>query len=105
MPRGGVLLRGVGEEGFTALTAQGGAGALRLAGDTVDGVVLDVDLPDADGRDVCQTLWANGFFALDISSPPITVSAIRPSSGFSAGGGDYLLRLLRSRLLPAPYAR
>ncbi|MDQ0794248.1 DNA-binding response OmpR family regulator [Streptomyces sp. B1I3] len=70
MPCGGVLLRGVGEEGFTTLTAQDGAGALRLAGDTVDAVVLDVGLTDADGRDVCQTSRANGFFAPDTPHRP-----------------------------------
>lgn len=84
-----VLLRGLREEGFGTLAAQDGAGALRLAGDTVDAVVLDVGLPDADGRDVCQALRANGFLA-----PVIFLTAHHHLSdrlsGFSAGGDDYL---------------
>ena len=45
------------------MPAPDGATALRLAGDDIDAVVLDVGLPDADGRDVCQAMRANGFVA------------------------------------------
>lgn len=58
-----VLRRGLRDEGFETVPAQDGASALRLAADGVDAVVLDVGLPDADGRDVCQALRANGFLS------------------------------------------
>ncbi|MEU8780499.1 response regulator transcription factor [Streptomyces sp. NPDC048637] len=84
-----VLVRGLRDEGFETLAAQDGATALRLAGDGVDAVVLDVGLPDADGRDVCQALRAKGFF-----SPVVFLTAHHQLhdrlSGFSAGGDDYL---------------
>ncbi|PSJ30441.1 DNA-binding response regulator [Streptosporangium nondiastaticum] len=84
-----VLVRGLRDEGFTTLAAQDGAAALRLARDAVDAVVLDVGLPDADGRDVCQAMRANGFQA-----PVLFLTAHHRLTdrlgGFSAGGDDYL---------------
>ena len=51
--------------------------------------MLDIGLPDADGRDVCQAMRANGFL-----SPVIFLTAHHRLtdrlSGFSAGGDDYL---------------
>ncbi|GAA3851219.1 response regulator transcription factor [Streptomyces coacervatus] len=84
-----VLLRGLRDEGFATVPAADGATALRLAGDEVAAAVLDVGLPDADGRDVCQAMRANGFMA-----PVIFLTARHGLtdrlSGFSAGGDDYL---------------
>ncbi|MER7399095.1 response regulator transcription factor [Streptomyces sp. NPDC000151] len=84
-----VLLRGLREEGFDTVPARDGATALRLATDDIAAAVLDVGLPDADGRDVCQAFRANGFH-----SPVIFLSAQHGItdrlSGFSAGGDDYL---------------
>ncbi|MGW2518320.1 response regulator transcription factor [Streptomyces sp. NPDC001617] len=110
-----VLLRGLRDEGFATVPAADGATALRLAGDGVSAAVVDVGLPDADGRDVCQALRANGF-----SSPVIFLTArqglIDRLSGFSAGGDDYLpkpfhlaelaarLRAALKRTAPAPRA-
>ncbi|MFE5540104.1 response regulator transcription factor [Streptomyces sp. NPDC056519] len=86
-----VLLRGLREEGFETTPAQDGAAALRLAVAGVDAVVLDIGLPDADGRDVCQALRANGF-----DRPVIFLTARHHLtdrlSGFSAGGDDYLVK-------------
>jgi two-component system response regulator MprA len=84
-----VLLRGLWEEGFDTVPAPDGATALRLARDDVSAAVLDIGLPDADGRDVCQAIRANGFLA-----PVVFLTAHHrlPDrlSGFSAGGDDYL---------------
>ncbi|MFD8076880.1 response regulator transcription factor [Streptomyces sp. NPDC059718] len=84
-----VLLRGLRDEGFDTVPAQDGATALRLVAGSVDAVVLDVGLPDADGRDVCQAMRANGFLA-----PVLFLTAHHRLtdrlSGFSAGGDDYL---------------
>ncbi|MEU6553236.1 response regulator transcription factor [Streptomyces sp. NPDC046915] len=84
-----VLRRGLAEEGFEPVLAADGATALRLVADGIGAVVLDVGLPDADGRDVCQAMRANGFGA------PIIFLTARHHltdrlSGFSAGGDDYL---------------
>ncbi|WP_435811656.1 response regulator transcription factor [Streptomyces decoyicus] len=66
-----------------------GGRPLRLVGDRVDAVVLDVGLPDADGRDVCQAMRAQGFLR-----PVVFLTAYDGLSdrlsGFAAGGDDYL---------------
>ncbi|MEU4169925.1 response regulator transcription factor [Streptomyces sp. NPDC026665] len=84
-----VLRRGLRDEGFDTVPAQDGATALRLAGDGIDAAVLDVGLPDADGRDVCQAIRAGGFL-----SPVIFLTAHHHLTdrlaGFAAGGDDYL---------------
>ncbi|MFF1403846.1 response regulator transcription factor [Streptomyces sp. NPDC058294] len=84
-----VLLRGLREEDFDPVPAADGATALRLATCEVGAAVLDVGLPDADGRDVCQAMRANGFLA-----PVIFLTARHGLTdrlaGFSAGGDDYL---------------
>jgi two-component system response regulator MprA len=84
-----VLRRGLHDEDFDTICAGDGATALRLATPDVSAVVLDVGLPDADGRDVCQALRAGGFLA------PVVFLTARHGltdrlSGFSAGGDDYL---------------
>ncbi|MER7789466.1 response regulator transcription factor [Streptomyces sp. NPDC097640] len=84
-----VLRRGLCDEDFDPVLAADGATALRLATADISAAVLDVGLPDADGRDVCQAMRANGFLA-----PVIFLTARHQLtdrlSGFSAGGDDYL---------------
>ncbi|MET8563519.1 response regulator transcription factor [Streptomyces flaveolus] len=86
-----VLRRGLYEEDFEPVPAADGATALRLATDGIAATVLDVGLPDADGRDVCQAMRANGFLG-----PVIFLTARHQLtdrlSGFSAGGDDYLAK-------------
>jgi DNA-binding response OmpR family regulator len=86
-----VLVRGLAEEGFDVVAVADGRGALERAGDDVDALVLDVGLPDADGRDVCQALRAQG------NSAPVLFLTARDAvtdrlAGFSAGGDDYLTK-------------
>ncbi|MFG2603130.1 response regulator transcription factor [Streptomyces sp. NPDC048514] len=82
------LRRGLSDD-FDPVLAADGATALRLATDDIAAAVLDIGLPDADGRDVCQAMRANGFPA-----PVIFLTARHlitdRLSGFSAGGDDYL---------------
>ncbi|TKT03548.1 response regulator transcription factor [Streptomyces lasalocidi] len=84
-----VLMRGLRDEDFDPVPAPDGATALRLATPAISATVLDIGLPDADGRDVCQAMRANGFL-----SPVIFLTAHHRLSdrlsGFSAGGDDYL---------------
>ncbi|MCZ4101637.1 response regulator transcription factor [Streptomyces sp. So13.3] len=86
-----VLARGLREEDFEVVTAADGRSALRTLAATghADAVVLDVGLPDSDGRDVCQAMRARGLVA------PVLFLTARDGltdrlSGFSAGGDDYL---------------
>jgi two-component system OmpR family response regulator len=87
-----VLGRGLSEEGFDILRANTGAEALRIAeGDAPAALVVDIGLPDADGRDVCQALRARGLRA------PVIFLTARDAvpdrlAGFAAGGDDYLTK-------------
>ncbi|MFE2883600.1 response regulator transcription factor [Streptomyces sp. NPDC059272] len=77
------------DEDFDTVPAPDGATTLRPATADVSAVVLGIGLPDADGRDVCQAMRANGF-----RSPVIFLTAQhRPTdrlSRLSAGGNGYL---------------
>jgi two-component system response regulator MprA len=87
-----VLLRGLGEEGFSASgLGTGGEVLERVGSEPPDLLILDVTLPDADGRDVCQALRAQG-----IQTPVLFLTArdaiTDRVTGFSAGGDDYLTK-------------
>lgn len=88
------LVRGLGEHGMTVSSARDGGSALSLAADEDGGfdvIVLDIGLPDSDGRDVCQALRARG-----VQTPVLFLTARGQVgdvlSGFSAGGDDYLAK-------------
>ncbi|MEV0038187.1 response regulator transcription factor [Streptomyces sp. NPDC050804] len=86
-----VIARGLRDEDFLVVTAADGASALRVADGSVDAVVLDVGLPDSDGRDVCQAMRAAG-----VTAPVVFLTAhdtlTDRLSGFSSGGDDYLAK-------------
>jgi two-component system, OmpR family, response regulator len=87
-----VLVRGLREEGLAVTGVGSGAEALERVGESVpDLFVLDVGLPDADGRDVCQAIRAQG-----VRSPVLFLTArdalTDRLTGFSAGGDDYLAK-------------
>ena len=79
-------------EGFDPVLATTGADALRLAREeSPDLVLLDLGLPDTDGRDVVQALRAQG------AAMPIIFLTAKDAltdrvTGFSAGGDDYLTK-------------
>jgi two-component system response regulator MprA len=88
----GVVRRALEQEGFAVRATATGADAVAAFGDAPpDVLVLDVGLPDADGRDVCQALRARGIAA------PVLFLTARDAltdrlSGFHAGGDDYLTK-------------
>lgn len=73
------------------VVAHDGGEALRLFAedDDLDVIILDIGLPDADGRDVCQALRSAGQPA-----PVLFLTALGAVhdrlAGFSAGADDYL---------------
>jgi two-component system, OmpR family, response regulator len=87
-----LLVRGLGEEGFKPVAASTGHQALeRAEAHELDAMVVDVGLPDADGRDVCQALRARGVTA------PVLFLTARDAvpdrlAGFAAGGDDYITK-------------
>ncbi|MGI8573012.1 MAG: response regulator transcription factor [Solirubrobacteraceae bacterium] len=87
-----VLVRSLRAEGFSARGVSTAHDLLEDASrDGVDAFVIDIGLPDADGRDLCQALRAQGIQA------PILFLTARDAltdrlSGFSAGGDDYVIK-------------
>jgi two-component system response regulator MprA len=87
-----LVRRGLAEEGFTVQTAATAAELLeRMADEESDVLVVDIGLPDADGRDVVQALRARG-----VGTPVLFLTArdALPDrlAGFAAGGDDYLTK-------------
>jgi two-component system, OmpR family, response regulator len=87
-----VLVRALGRESFEVDGAATGHEAVeRFSRRPPDLLVLDIGLPDADGRDVCQALRAHG-----VRAPVLFLTArgglIDRLSGFHAGGDDYMVK-------------
>ncbi|KRA38208.1 MULTISPECIES: response regulator transcription factor [unclassified Nocardioides] len=88
-----VLAQALRRAGHEAVLTHNGAEAVRAFGldAAVDVLVLDIGLPDADGRDVCQALRSAGQHA-----PVLFLTALGTVqdtlSGFHAGGDDYLAK-------------
>jgi DNA-binding response OmpR family regulator len=86
-----LLSRGLGEEGFEVQAVGDAAAAMARAGDAHDGLVIDIGLPDADGRDLCQALRARG-----VDAPVLFLTARDAMSdrlaGFGAGADDYVTK-------------
>jgi two-component system response regulator MprA len=87
------VLRGALERDGLAVRATGsGAEAMRMfTDDAPDVLILDVGLPDADGRDVCQALRAHGVSTLVLFLTARGTLTDR-LTGFDAGGDDYLTK-------------
>jgi two-component system OmpR family response regulator len=87
-----LVTRGLREEGFDVTTAGSAAEMFDIVpGRRPDALVVDIGLPDADGRDVVQALRAQGEMAPVIF---LTARDALPDrlSGFAAGGDDYLTK-------------
>src|SRR4051794_11199437 len=113
-----VLARALSAEEFEVRVTATGRDAVRLfSADPPDLLVLDIGLPDADGRDVCQALRAHG-----VDAPVLFLTArsqlTDKLSAFHAGGDDFLTKpfalaallvraqtLLKRRALVAPPAQ
>ena len=88
----GILRDALQREGMIVRPTASGTEAVRMfSGTPPDVLVLDIGLPDADGRDVCQALRARG-----VGTPVLflTAKGTVPDrlSGFHAGGDDYLAK-------------
>jgi two-component system response regulator MprA len=88
----GLLRSALESEGLAVQATASGREAVRIfRDDPPDVLVVDIGLPDADGRDVCQALRAHGVAA------PVLFLTARDTltdrlSGFHAGGDDYLTK-------------
>src|ERR1700704_4019462 len=87
-----ILVRSLRAEGFQASAVPTARELLELAlAQEPDAIVIDIGLPDGDGRDLCQALRARGVRA------PVLFLTARSAltdrlSGFSSGGDDYVCK-------------
>ena len=88
-------------EQFDCLEAETGRGALDLAGkERFDAVLLDIGLPDMDGREVCRLMRRSG-----VTSPIIMLTAADSDAdtilGLDSGANDYIAKPFRMGVLLA----
>lgn len=100
-----VLVRALRAAGHEVVAAHDGREALELLGPAsrLDVVVMDVGLPDADGRDVVQALRSAGQDA-----PVLFLTALGAThdvlAGFAAGADDYVVKPFETKELLARLA-
>ncbi len=88
-------------EDFITVEAGTGTEALNLVkGEYFDAILLDVGLPDMDGREVCRLMRRNG-----VKSPIIMLTAAESDAdtilGLDAGANDYVTKPFRLGVLLA----
>ena len=89
---GGLIKRGLEEEGLAVDVTANGEDAVWMAGSTeYDVVVLDVMLPGLDGLEVCRRLRADGVWT------PVLMLTARDAvgdrvAGLDSGADDYLVK-------------
>jgi signal transduction histidine kinase len=87
------LSRTLGEAGYNVREASSGAQALQLARESPRLIVLDVNLLDADGLDVCRRLKRDPLTASIpvLQTSATLVSAQRKVEGLESGADGYLM--------------
>jgi two-component system response regulator MprA len=87
------LVRAVERAGHDVVPAHTGSEAVKLFGaqSHVDVIIMDIGLPDADGRDVVQALKSGGQLA-----PVLFLTALGAThdklQGFAVGADDYVVK-------------
>ena len=88
-------------EEFVTVKAETGSQALEQAkGDTFDAIILDVGLPDIDGREVCKLMRKSG-----VKTPIIMLTGADTDAdtilGLDAGANDYITKPFKLGVLLA----
>lgn len=90
----------IGDEFHTRMAATGEAGVAEAIASRADLLLLDVDLPDIDGREVCRRIRAAG-----VSAPVIMLTAASGDSdtilGLDSGANDYVTKPFKFAVLLA----
>jgi PAS domain S-box-containing protein len=93
----------LGREGFRVMEAATGREALRLAKEGPDLIILDVNLPDIGGFEVCRRIKANPTTAtipvLHLSATYVTEEA--QATGLESGADGYLVQPVDPHVLVA----
>lgn len=84
----------------TSTAGDGKDGLVQATAGGVDLIILDVGLPDADGRDICRKMRDQG-----VKTPIIMLTAADSSEdtvkGFDSGANDYVAKPFRFNVLMA----
>lgn len=85
-----MLKRFFERKGYEVITADGGQAALRMAQQKPDMILLDINMPDMDGLQVCATIRNH------VNCPILFLTARIEDSdkikGFAVGGDDYVVK-------------
>lgn len=77
-------------EGYSVLSSHNNRDAKKMLNDKVDLILLDINLPDGDGIDICK------YIRKEMSTPIIFLTANDTEEdivkGFKAGGDDYITK-------------
>ena len=76
--------------GYFVQTAQNGLQAIEKAGKQPDIILLDINMPDLDGVEVCRRI--RDFVACPILFLTARVEDQDKLKGFAAGGDDYIVK-------------
>lgn len=76
--------------GYEALTALNGAEAIQKAEKQPDIILLDINMPDIDGMEVCQTI--RSFVSCPILFLTARIEESDKIKGFAVGGDDYIVK-------------
>ncbi len=87
---------------YEVIEAENGAQArARAEQSTIDLAILDVDLPDGDGRDLCRTLRKHGMTCPIIMMTGKHVTDDATIVGLDAGANDYVMKPFKISVLLA----
>ena len=97
----GAIAEQLREEGFETVEAPTAGDGVRLASESKpDLILLDVDLPDMDGREACRRIRQNG-----VAAPVIMLTAAAGDDdtvqGLEAGANDYVTKPYKFAVLLA----
>lgn len=80
----------LGRNGYEVWTAANGAGALKLSERQPDLILLDINMPDMDGLEVCSRI--RNHVACPILFLTARIEENDKLQGFAAGGDDYIVK-------------
>lgn len=88
--------------GYFVLTATDGTQALRKAEQQPDIILLDINMPELDGMEVCRRI--RDFVSCPILFLTARIEDSDKVQGFAAGGDDYIIKLFSLAELEARVA-
>ncbi|RXZ82866.1 DNA-binding response regulator [Paenibacillaceae bacterium] len=86
----GLLKKYFEKNGYRVMTASNGLAAIGQAENKPDIILLDINMPELDGYEVCRRI--RSFVACPILFLTARVDDVDKINGFAAGGDDYIIK-------------